>query len=600
MAAVGTAPPAPTPKPDRREFVVRTCKPTGSGSLTEALASANAAGGHADITFDIPPSDPGFEADKGIWRIKMTDTPPPISVPDVRVDGWSQTRRHGDKNPQGPEVVLDGSNHSVEFGICLYNASECEVRGLVVGGCIVGIQVAGLGARSNRIAGNYVGIGPDGLTLFGNYNGIELVSGAHDNIVGGSEVHDCNLVSGNEHVGIRVSDGNANRIIGNLVGTDRTGMKAVRNYDGITIEGKSSGNVVGGSQPGERNIVSGNVAYGVDLFGWGVTKNRVLGNFIGTDVTGTRAIPNSYGVLFDDRSHDNLVGGTGPNDWNLISGNTAFGAYFYNNGTHSNTFQGNRIGTDVSGLYALPNETGVHIDGGTFNNSVDRNLISGNRVAGITIFSIKTDRNAITRNLIGTDITGKRPLGNGADGVRIVFGAQHNVVGGSREEANTIAYNGRAGVAIESPGSRYNRVWANRMFDNAGLGIDLFPVGPNAGLSVSPLESPNAGMPAPIVRSVAVKGGRLTVTGAVPAPQGPGATVHVYAGAPGPSGDVQGKELLGTAVAGADGRWSFSTAWSGAAPPIAATATDRDGNTSEFGGWTPSHAPRVRPRPQRS
>jgi titin len=597
MAAVGTAPPPPTPKPDRREFVVRTCRAAGPGSLAEALASANAAGGHADITFDIPPSDPGFEADKGIWRIKMTDTPPAISVPDVRVDGWSQTRRHGDKNPQGPEVVLDGSNHSVEFGICLYNAPECEVRGLVVGGCIVGIQVAGLGARSNRIAGNYVGIGPDGLALFGNYNGIELVSGAHDNTVGGSDIHDCNLVSGNEHVGVRISDSNGNRIIGNLVGTDRTGMRAVRNYDGITIEGTSNGNVVGGSQPEERNIVSGNVAYGVDLFGWGVTNNRVMGNFIGTDVTGTRAVPNTYGVLFDDRSHHNLVGGAGPNDWNLISGNTAFGAYFYNNGTHSNTFEGNRIGTDASGRFALPNETGVHIDGGTFDNRVDRNVISGNRVAGITIFSIKTDRNAITRNLIGTDITGKRPLGNGADGVRIVFGAQSNVVGGSKAEGNTIAYNGRAGVAIESAGSRYNRVWSNRVFGNAGLGIDLFPVGPNAGLSLSPLESPNAGMPAPSVQSVVVKGGRLTVTGTVPTARGREATVHVYTGAHGPSGDVQGKELLGTVVAGTDGRWSFSIAWSGAAPPIAATATDRDGNTSEFGGRRPSPSPRSGPRP---
>jgi hypothetical protein len=216
----------------------------------------------------------------------MTDTPPVISVPGVRVDGWSQTRRHGDRNPGGPEIVLDGSNHSVEFGICLYNASECEVRGLVVGGFIVGIQVAGPGARSNRIAGNYLGTGPDGLTLFGNYNGVELVSGAHDNTVGGSDIHDCNLVSGNEHVGIRISDANMNRIIGNLVGTDRTGMRAVRNYDGMTIEGTSNGNVVGGSRPEERNIVAGNVAYGVDLFGWGVTNNRVLGNFIGTDVTG--------------------------------------------------------------------------------------------------------------------------------------------------------------------------------------------------------------------------------------------------------------------------------------------------------------------------
>jgi len=227
-------------------------------------------------------------------------------------------------------------------------------------------------------------------------------------------------------------------------------MTAARNYDGICIEGTSSGNMIGGAQPGERNVFSGNVAYGVDLFGWGVTQNRVVGNFIGTDITGTRAVPNTYGVLFDDRSHHNLVGGTGPNEWNLISGNTAFGAYFYNNGTHSNSFQGNRIGTDVTGRYALPNETGVHIDGGTFDNTVDRNLISGNRVAGITLFSIKTDRNVITRNLIGTDIDGKLPLGNGADGIRIVFGSQNNTVGDRRRRATP----SRITAAQASPSSR--------------------------------------------------------------------------------------------------------------------------------------------------
>lgn len=594
MAAVGSARPAESPKPSRREFAVTTTRETGPGSFTAAINACNAAGGHADIRFDIPRTDAGFVPADGVWRIKLTDTPPELSVSDVRIDGWTQTHQHGDTNPKGPEVVLDGSNYTVEYAICLNNASGCEIRGLVIGGFIVGIQANGPGAHSNKITGNYLGVGADGVSLFGNFNGIELVSGARDNLVGGSEIHDCNLISGNEHVGIRISDANQNRVIGNLVGTDRTGMTAARNYDGICIEGTSSGNMIGGAQPGERNVFSGNVAYGVDLFGWGVTQNRVVGNFIGTDITGTRAVPNTYGVLFDDRSHHNLVGGTGPNEWNLISGNTAFGAYFYNNGTHSNSFQGNRIGTDVTGRYALPNETGVHIDGGTFDNTVDRNLISGNRVAGITLFSIKTDRNVITRNLIGTDIDGKLPLGNGADGIRIVFGSQNNTVGGSTPESNTIAYNGRAGIAIESPGSKRNRVWCNSIFGNAGLGIDIFPVGPNAAMRLSPADTPNAGMPAPRVQSVVAGKGSMTISGTVPGDRSAGTTVHVYAGDRGPGGDVQGRTFIGSVATRDNGTWSLTPAVAGPLGAVAATATDRDGNTSEFGGWL---APPPNPTP---
>ena len=593
MAAVGAPPAGYRPNPSRRTFLVTNTRESGPGSYAAAVQACNAAGGHADIRFDLQRSDAGFDPSTGTWRIRLTDTPPDIKAPDVAVDGWSQTALRGDTNPRGPEIVLDGSDHTVEYAVCLNGATNSRVQGLVVGRFVVGIQVNGATAAGNRVAGCYVGVGPDGVSPFGNYNGIELVGGARGNVVGGASGAEANVVSGNEHVGIRLSDASENRVIGNLVGTDRTGRRAVRNYDGITLEGQSSGNVIGGSGPGEANVCSGNMAYGVDLFGWGVTRNRVIGNLIGTDVTGSRAVPNTYGVLFDDRSHHNVVGGERPGEGNVISGNTAFGAYFYNNGTHHNAFVGNRIGTDASGRYALPNETGVHIDGGTTDNRVDRNVISGNRVAGITIFSIKTDRNAITRNLIGTDLTGQRALGNGSDGVRIVFGACDNTIGGTREAGNTVACNGRAGIAIESPGSQRNRIVGNRIRGNAGLGIDLFPIGPNGTRPLPPAAVPNAGMPAPFIGSVVRQKGHAIVRGRVAAERAQGTMVHVYVGEPGPGGDVQGTRLLGTAPAGSDGSWVLRVAAPEPLRHVAATATDREGNTSEFGGWSPAARPRA-------
>jgi parallel beta-helix repeat protein len=444
---------------------VNSTRDAGPGSLREALNAANRNGGQATIAFDIPKADPGFDAETGTWTITFRDTAPPLTVSHVSIDGSTQAARQGDTNPLGPEIVLSGNGHSVEQAFALLNASGCTIRGLAITQFIYGIQVYGDDAHDNRIVGNYLGCNAAGDAAQGNYNGIELISGAHDNQIGGAAARDGNLISGNQHIGVKISDAHRNLVLGNRIGLERNAMRPLPNYDGICIEGRAQGNRVGGTQPGERNLISGNMAYGVDLFGWGVRENVVLGNYIGTDHTGTQAVPNTYGVLFDDRASANTVGGRGAGEWNLISGNTAFGAYFYNNGTHANILCGNRIGTDFSVTRALPNETGVHIDGGTFENLVDGNLISGNLVAGITLFARRTDRNRIIRNHIGTDITGALALGNGADGVRIAFGPADNQIGGSPEEGNTIAHNGGYGVMLES--GTGNRIVGNTIRNNA-------------------------------------------------------------------------------------------------------------------------------------
>ncbi|MGA2499086.1 MAG: NosD domain-containing protein [Tepidisphaeraceae bacterium] len=436
-------------QPDvRTTLIVTSTRDSGPGSLREAVERCNKAAGHARITFDIPNSDTGFEPASGLWRIRLADALPSITTSDVLVDG----RR----------IALDGNDHSVECGFLLLNASRIAVRGFVICGFVYGVQIYGANATGNWIAAN---------ELSDNYNAVEILSGAHDNVIGGSGEADRNIVIGNHHIGIRISDANGNRVSGNYVGIDRTGGKAVPNYDGICAEGRSRGNLIGGRQPGERNIASGNVAYGIDLFGAGVQENIIVGNYIGTDAAGTRAIPNTYGVLFDDRAARNILGGTDDGEGNLISGNTAFGAYIYNNGTSSNQIRGNRIGTDATGKVAIPNETGVHVDGGAVDNLVERNLISGNVVAGVTIFALYTDRNIIDANRIGVDIDG-RPLGNGADGIRIAFGPRNNTIGG-KDHPNLIANHGGCGIAADAEDRSHNRILQNTFANNRGPEIGV-------------------------------------------------------------------------------------------------------------------------------
>ena len=551
---------------DPTKFTITNTRDAGPGSLRDALTRCARTGGHAIIAFNIPKSDPHFDADTGTWTLTYQDTPPPLTVSDVTIDGFTQAANQRDTNPHGPAIVLSGDHHSVEYAFVLINSSHVTITGFGIKEFLYGIEIFGPGSHDNRITGNYVGVNSDATAAAGNYNGIELVSGAHDNTIGGVTPAERNIVSGNQHVGIRISDAHRNTIIGNYVGVDRTGTNAVPNYDGICAEGRSRGNLIGGAKPGERNIASGNVAYGVDLFGWGVQDNIIRGNYIGTDVTGTKAIPNTYGLLFDDRSSRNIVGGLGDGEGNLISGNTAFGAYFYNNGTCSNVVCGNRIGTDLTGNKAIPNETGVHIDGGTFGNLVDKNLISGNLIAGVTIFALYTDHNTITRNLIGTDLTGNKPLGNGADGVRIAFGPKSNLVGGAPATANVIAHNGKSGVAIESPVDTRNRISCNAIYQNRNTGIELSRLG----------------MTVPVITAVHVTATNCTITGNITSPNPATITIEIFGDDLKSTRHAQGKIYFGTTHPTSNGQWLFETASLKLAQVITATATDDQGNTSAF------------------
>ena len=560
--------PGPLPVDGMQVVTVTSTRSAGPGSLRAALTRSMATEGPCAIGFDIPKDDPGFDADLGVWCIRFEEALPPIAASDLLIDGATQTWAHGDTNPFGPEIVLDGNENTVETGLAVFDAARVTIHSLCIQRFVYGIQVFGQQARENRVLGCCVGIGPRGVEAQGNYNGIEIISGAAANVVGGLDATNRNVISGNQHMGIRISDASGNSILGNYVGLDASGSVAIPNYDGICVEGQAADNRIGGAVDGARNVLSGNVAYGVDLFGWGVTRNTVLGNFIGTDRTGRVAVPNTYGVLFDDRSYHNRVGGTKPGEWNLISGNTAFGAYLYNNGTRSNAIIGNRIGTDISGTSSLPNETGVHIDGGTFDNVVDSNLISGNLVAGITLFSIQTDRNVITRNRIGTDIQGTAALANGEDGIRIVLGARENRIGGTPEEGNVIAHNGRTGVRMESVGTARNTVAGNRMHDNGKAGIELGSGPPNGGIQPPAITSAEGGAAGSAIAGTARSAGRV------------GDTVEVFEAAP---GEVpQGRTPLGRAQVGADGRWSLTVESRGVGARFTATATDRQGNTSRF------------------
>jgi len=569
-------------------FLVTNTNNAGAGSFRDAIQNANIYPGSHIINFNIPTSDPGYNASEGIWVMTLSSTLPIITHSNILIDGHSQTVFSGNTNPYGPEIMIDGNNAAwADFAFHVYNVSGVTIKGFIITQFVVGIQVSGTNAQNDTIEGNYIGCNYNATDTLGNTHGIYVLSGPHNIMIGGNSFEKRNIVSGNNHVGIRIVSANNNFIQGNFVGLNRTGDGALRNYDGISIEGTSKYNLIGGYTPAERNYVAGNDAYGIPVFGAGCDYNIIVGNYVGTDTTGMFSIPNTYGVLFDDGASYNTLGGKTAGAGNLLSGNSGYGVFIYNFGTLKDTVVGNLIGTDVTGTSALPNANGIVIDGPSFLHTIDGNVISGNIQMGIDIHIAGSDSNYVINNKIGTDITGTLPLGNQLDGIRIGEGPQHNFIG-RPGEGNIIANNGGNGITVMTSAELYNTFSANSIYDNVGLGIDLFPQGPTPNDAGDSDTGPNDLMNYPEITSMTnIISTDWIVTGTLDNSSPAGCRVEFFKADFNGSGIAQGKEYLGYCLV--DGSGSFTDTISGltVADEIVATTTDLNGNTSEFSEATP-------------
>ena len=106
---------------------------------------------------------------------------------------------------------------------------------------------------------------------------------------------------------------------------------------------------------GEGNLISGNGDHGIAVIGPHATNTTITGNFIGTDITGTAAMGNHGFGIFVCGSPNNRIGGSGPEEGNIISGNSSYGIEVVGSGSAGNSISGNYIGVDASGTKELSN-----------------------------------------------------------------------------------------------------------------------------------------------------------------------------------------------------------------------------------------------------
>jgi parallel beta-helix repeat protein len=555
--------------------VVTNTNDSGPGSLRQALLDANAAPGDDVIGFDIPGPGP--------HTITPATPLPPVRPDDlgdpgaVIIDGTTEPDFAG-----APVVELSGAVVGSSGSGITINSLGCVVRGLIVNGFGTGIEFAVGGDHavlSGFVEGNYVGTNANGTAAVGNGTGIAVGLDASGVTVGGTVAAARNVVSGNRFgVGVG-SFASQVTVRGNFIGIDATGRKALGNvFQGVVV-GSGALHQIGGLAPGARNIVSGNGAVGILTFDSGL--NQISGNFVGLDVTGTRALGNGGdGISVPD--------GGAVISRNVVSGNGGSGV----SATTSSVTEvrGNLIGTTRTGKGAVGNAgRGISFFGGQ---TVINNLISGNGDHGIFLGGMS---NVVRGNRIGTDITGTAALGNRGSG--IYTEDIDNRIGGTGDgEGNVIAFNGGAGVNVATVfdiGFGNNPLLSNAIFSNGGLGIDLGNDGVTPNDACDADTGGNGLQNFPTLTAVASSSSGTTIQGQLNSTPGTSFLLQFFSSAaPDPSGFGEGARFLGSITVTTDAACNvtFTATLPTAVIPghfATATATDPTMRTSEFSNALP-------------
>lgn len=418
----------------------------------------------------------------------------------------------------------------------------------------------------------------DGSSMFSG-NGLTLAAGS-----GGSEIRGL-VIGGFPEQGIQV-DSNNNVIACNHIGIDAAGTADFGNtLNGIRISG--AGNRIGGLSSSERNVVSGNDVNGI-LLNTGAAENKVQGNFVGTNAVGDAALGNNEAGIRLNEATNNRIGGSAGTARNLVSGNGLYGIHLRAL-SDGNQVWGNRIGTERTGITAVPNQTGLFVRNSNNNeiggDALDKgNIIAGNTFNGLRIYD-NAEGNLVQYNAIGLNKDGD-PLGNGTDGILLDVNVTITQI-----ENNTIAHNGAAGIAVLSS-STQNTIYENSIYENGALGIDLNDDGVTANdVPNDPDTGANNLQNFPLLRSANPATGE--VSGTMESTPSTEYRLDFYRSVScDPSDYGEGQEYLGNSMVTTDanGTQTFTVAVGGfnLGEFITATATDPDGNTSEFSICAPA------------
>lgn len=482
-------------------IVVTNTNDAGAGSLRDAITQANAASTTSaaphNITFNIPVA--------GVQTISLTSALPVIAQPTV-INGLSQPGAScGVLVPQNPDGTIASPNtpHTLLITVTTRGiaagadvlslastAAGSQIKGLVVNGAL---STSKYNIRNNapdaQITCNYIGPEADGLTTVpaGGLGGIYVGNSAATTHI------ENNLISGNNEKGIDIWGGTGGHTVyKNLIGTDSTGMNALPNLKTASTVSGAGVNLRGAANVDiYKNIISGNpvtqVTAASSLGGTnsGLSNGlKLRGNFIGPNITGQAAI--SGNTWFGRVGGNNIViGGTTPDDRNVISGNPTMGLWVEN--STNAKIVGNYVGVKADGIGALPNAGGISTAYSGTNIQIggslpgEGNIVAGNTGVGINVAGT-INGSSIKGNYVGLGSDGTTLVPNANSGISVAATAANTQIGGvSANERNIVVANGASmGIDIYSTNAVLGQTTVVEG-NYIGLKADGITKGPNTG-----------------------------------------------------------------------------------------------------------------------
>jgi parallel beta-helix repeat protein len=520
----------------------------------------------------------------------------------VAVSGLSTTGNIVKSNFIGTTLAGTAALPNGQAGVLLSTTASNTVGGTAAGsGNVIsgnsGIGVRVLGGSGNFIQSSTIGANPAGTGAIGNGSHGIYVEGSPNTTVGGVAGGGGNMVSGNGGSGVFVTGATSTGavITGNTIGSVTSGTSPLPNaVDGVALTNVISAIIGGGTLAGDDNEISGNGRHGIYVSGGSGNEIRV--NEIGVDGFGVVAVGNSGHGVFLENSSGNTI------DTSLISANHLDGVRI--SGGNANTVITCIIGLNVGGTGALGNRgNGVYLLNSS-NTVIGQsepgkgNTISGNLQSGVVISGAASTGNVIHNTLIGPNISDNANIGNGGWGV-LIDGGSDNTIGGAlagdsnriRANGTNAGGNGSGGVGVLS--GTGNVIQRNQISLNLGLAVDLDADGsPFDGITVNDAGDGDAGANGLQNRPVITTATTTSVSGTLSSAPNTTFDIEIF-GSPrcDPSGAGEGAQLLAflSATTNGSGQASFSTSFGPVAAGTAftATATDLNGNTSEFSACSP-------------
>ena len=324
---------------------------SGSGSLREAITSANSNGGFNIIKFAIG-------SGCGPHVITLQSHLPNVTT-SVLINGYTQTGSSENTLDVGDDavfcIVLDGDTNHIGNGFNVPGTAADGVALTLEGLAFSGFTNAAInlqGGSGHVIEGVRIGGSTSGGALAPVHDGIDLGLGVHDVTIGGNENDRRNIIGNATSEGIALAGGSD-------VATPSHDNQIVNNYIGVgwnnnTGKFTNLGNgqlglaIVGRSNTISNNIIGFNFLSGMELYSTDAHDNTVSGNYIGISPSGDN-LGNPYGgVWINQDAHDNTIRD------NTIADNQAAGVGIKSgqhnlvraNNIHDNTGLGIDLGYD--------------------------------------------------------------------------------------------------------------------------------------------------------------------------------------------------------------------------------------------------------------